>query len=139
MNRRGLIKAILGGGAAAAVGVKPSDIMGAVPKGAMMGGGMAAGRSVGGIESAIGQMDPIEAAMRKKTWALQRVLIEKRERLAFIPPQMPPHIQGKKSWSPVYRHSEWTKELREVQAAMEALEDPQIGAKIWDMLMGGDE
>ena len=138
MNRRGLIKAILGTGAAAAAGVSPKELIAATPKGEAIGTGgyLSAGANAVAVGSPI---DPIEAAMREKSWALQRVLADRRDRLSYVHAQMPPHIEAMKSWSPVYRQSQWQKELREIQSTINALDDPKIGAKIWEMLMGGDE
>lgn len=133
MNRRGLIKAIFGGAAAASAGIRPQDIMGAVPSGAATPIGLS---NVGLVAQDI---DPIQALMREKSWKLQNRLREQREKLAYNPLHMPPHIQSMKSWSPVYRHSQWMREIQELQDAINALDDPNLGAKIFDMLMGGEE
>ncbi len=133
MNRRGLIKAIFGGAAAASAGIRPQDIMGAIPPGAPTPIGL---NSVGLVAQ---EIDPIQSAMREKAWKLQRHLSDKRERLNYTPAQLPPHIQSMKSWSPVYRHSQLMREIQELQNAINALDDPSLGAKIFDMLMGGDE
>lgn len=134
MNRRALMKAIFGGAAAASAGIRPQDIVGAVPSGANT-----LSVSSGAIGLVAQDIDPIQAMMREKAWKLQTRLREQREKLSYTPTHMPPHIQSKKSWSPVYRHSQWMQELQQLQDAINALDDASLGAKIFDVLTGGDE
>ena len=136
MNRRGLIKAILGTGAAAAAGVSPKDILAAAPAGS---GAAISANMIGGPLEADSEYDPALAAMRHKAGKLQSHLRERRERLAYQPPTMPPHIQSMKSWSPVYKNAQWQRQINELQAAIDALDDPKLGAKLFDLLMGDIE
>jgi hypothetical protein len=76
--------------------------------------------------------------MREKAWNLQRRLRDKRERMSYQPTLLPPHIQAMKSWSPVYRNAQWQREMQELQAAIDALDDENLGARIFDMLMGDE-